>query len=56
MRRVIIVTYHEVEDDVADELHMSMNHSGDDAIAEFIQANPPTTINISSSLIQPHRG
>jgi hypothetical protein len=26
MRRVIIVTYHEVEDEVADELHSSYGH------------------------------
>lgn len=54
MFRVIITTYHEVEDDVANELVEAMRSEGSmDPLLRFIQEHRPETIGSSIGGMKP---
>jgi hypothetical protein len=55
VRRVFIVSYHEVEDEVAIELHQSYGEKGSVALAEFMLAHPPLSNTINSGVIRNSR-
>jgi hypothetical protein len=54
VRRIIITSYHEVPDEVADELHEAMRREESaDALLRFMQEHRPETIGFSSGGIKP---
>jgi hypothetical protein len=56
MRRIIITSYHEVPDEVAEELHENVRREGSaDAILRFIQEHRPETIGFNSGGIKPDK-
>ena len=54
MRRVIITSYHEVDDASADELTENIRAVGNHtALVDFMRDHPPETIGFSSGGIRP---
>ena len=54
VRRIIITSYHEVSDSVADELHETIRREGSlDPLLRFMQEHQPETIGFSSGGIRP---